>query len=257
MPLRRARSSSRRFLRRASRRALVCGVERLRLEPGRDERDLRAHRPLSPLELVERGLEILDRDLLRHDRPERRQACDRFLHASDRDTERDRGVRVLARDDRGVDDVPAEPLCKGDRLLRGLCDAVRVRDLDRHGRVDPLCTCVRRCSCEVGGGRPRHRRCRAPGLQRSLLGRVGAVDRVARSLGRRRVGAREAEHSCACDCERGSGRQDDEPQAAAREPEARPDRRDSSFPRGDLADACAQLRRCFGTRCAQQRCELR
>ena len=74
------RSSCRRFCRRDSSRARVVRVERVGLEPRRDDRDLRPDRALPPLEPVERLLEIVDRDLLGDDAAERGELHDRLLH---------------------------------------------------------------------------------------------------------------------------------------------------------------------------------
>ena len=84
------------------------------------------------VEAVERLLEILDLDVLRDDRAERREPRDRVACAARRDAERDGRRAVGARGVLHVDDVAAEVPRDRERTLRRLGERVGVLDRERE-----------------------------------------------------------------------------------------------------------------------------
>ena len=84
------------------------------------------------VEAVERLLEVLDLDVLRDDRAERREPRDRVACATRRDAERQRRRAVGARGVLHVDDVAAEVPRDRERTLRRLGERVGVLDRERE-----------------------------------------------------------------------------------------------------------------------------
>ncbi len=145
-------------------------VERLGLQPCADASDLAPHGRLAALELVERRLQVVDRDLLRDDAPEPGQARDRVLHLPDRNADGDRGTSLLARGHRRRHDVAAERAGEVESVLRRARNGIGVRDLDGQRCADALRAIGRRpdggLDLRVGHGA----RCQLAGLARSAVG---------------------------------------------------------------------------------------
>ena len=198
-------------------------VERLRLQPCADARDLRSARSprgcSSSSSVAWRSSIVTCCETIRP-RPERPD--DRVLHLPTGTRTVIDCASLLAGRDRRRDDVAAERAGEVEGVLRGAGDGVGVGDLDGERRADALGA--------VGRGA---RRSTAPGST-SVLGAVlrwSAPQRCrhARSssllrqrLGRGDVRAREPEHAGARERERRGGRYGDEHAAADREAPARP-----------------------------------
>ena len=149
-------------------------------------------RRLALLELVERLLEVVDRDLLRDDAAEPGEAGDRLLHLPDRDADGDRRASLLAGRHRRRDDVATERAREVERVLRRARDGVGVGDLDGERRAHALRAVrpSRRPAAPWVGRGACLPRSTAPALERRLR-------RLRRSAGATRVvetsGARETE----------------------------------------------------------------
>ena len=131
-------SSLRSVCRRVRENRLGLRVERLRLEPGSDPRDLTPYGRLALLELVERLLQVVDRDLLGDDPAEPGEPGDRLLHLRDRHTDGQRRASLLARRHRRRDDVAPERSGEVERILGRARDGVGVGHLHRQRRTDAL-----------------------------------------------------------------------------------------------------------------------
>ncbi len=123
------------------------------LERDVERRDLRQHSLDLAVEGVERFLEIVDLDVLAHDRAQGGKPGDGVARSRRRNPERDGCTSVLAGRVLDRDDVPAEVTCDREGLLRRSGERVRVLDGERQ---------IGAVALRAAGERPR----RAPSARR-------------------------------------------------------------------------------------------